>query len=476
MIYAFYSFKGGVGRSMALANIGEIFHQKGLRTLLVDWDLEAPGLETYFNRDAELAASRAHPGLIDMLTAYRKGFPGFAAGQVAARQGSPEQRREYADAARIAGELLQQRTDLPQFLMEMEEPPPPTTLPSFLDGLYRPDQSLRKDLPAPMAASPFQRYLQCILPSGTREDGLFLLSAGARPEDGFGRYAAAVQDFSWSEFYAAYEGREYFSRFRDQIAAIADVVLIDTRTGVTEMGGVCTRHLPDTVLSFCAPNFQNLDGISRVVSGLNRREVKHARGDRHVEVMVVPTRIDDSESDRLGEFSLLFQEKIERDEFVPGQFRELDRPLWHLQIPYTARYNYREEMVVGPSPKPRDPVTEKLVGAYRRVAVHLAALAGKDTRIRSLFAREIGAALPQLSKTVPQMAPPLAEAWVERPQEVQALTRVLLDRAQAPQVSRVAVWGFAGSGKTSLVARACRDPQVVGAYPEGLLWVTADRH
>jgi MinD-like ATPase involved in chromosome partitioning or flagellar assembly len=48
MIYTFYSYKGGVGRSMALANIAERFHEKGLRVIIVDWDLEAPGLETFF--------------------------------------------------------------------------------------------------------------------------------------------------------------------------------------------------------------------------------------------------------------------------------------------------------------------------------------------------------------------------------------------------------------------------------------------
>jgi predicted acylesterase/phospholipase RssA len=476
MIYAFYSFKGGVGRSMALANIGEVFHEKGLRTLLVDWDLEAPGLETYFHRDGELARSRAHPGLIEMLMAYKEAFSGFAARQAAAARSSPEQRQEYAHAAGLARELLKHRTDVPQFLIEAEELPVPRTFQDFLRELYRSGSSLGKDFPALMANSPFQRYLQCIRPSDTRENGLFLLSAGARSEDGFGRYATAVQDFNWSEFYAAYEGREYFAWFRDQIRAIADVVLIDTRTGVTEMGGVCTRHIPDAVLSFCAPNFQNIDGISRVVSGLNRPDVKQARGDRHVEVMVVPTRIDDSESDRLAEFSQLFQEKIERDEFVPGPFKELDRPLWHLQIPYTARYNYREEMVIGPSPTPRDPVTQKLIAAYRRIAVHLAALAGEGTRIIDVFASEIATELPQLSQTAPQMAPPVSEAWVERPQEVQALKRALLDRAQSPQTSHVAVWGFAGTGKTSLAARVCRDPEVTRAYPDGVLWVTADRH
>lgn len=64
MIYTFYSYKGGVGRSMALANVAELFYQAGLRVLMVDWDLEAPGLEQYFSVDKTAALDRR--GVIDM--------------------------------------------------------------------------------------------------------------------------------------------------------------------------------------------------------------------------------------------------------------------------------------------------------------------------------------------------------------------------------------------------------------------------
>ena len=48
LVYTFYSYKGGVGRSMALANVGVLIAAEGHRVLLVDWDLEAPGLEVCF--------------------------------------------------------------------------------------------------------------------------------------------------------------------------------------------------------------------------------------------------------------------------------------------------------------------------------------------------------------------------------------------------------------------------------------------
>ncbi len=67
-VVTFYSYKGGTGRTMALANIGWLLASNGYRVLLVDWDLEAPGLHRYlhpFLEDPELSSS---PGLIDWAT------------------------------------------------------------------------------------------------------------------------------------------------------------------------------------------------------------------------------------------------------------------------------------------------------------------------------------------------------------------------------------------------------------------------
>src|SRR5437868_12502447 len=81
MIYTFYSFKGGVGRSMALANLAECFREKGLRTLMIDWDLEAPGLESYFfpAGSKEYVAAQSRDGLIDLLQLYKSGYAAIVA-------------------------------------------------------------------------------------------------------------------------------------------------------------------------------------------------------------------------------------------------------------------------------------------------------------------------------------------------------------------------------------------------------------
>lgn len=45
----FYSYKGGVGRSMALINAACLLALKDKKVLIIDWDLEAPGLHSFFN-------------------------------------------------------------------------------------------------------------------------------------------------------------------------------------------------------------------------------------------------------------------------------------------------------------------------------------------------------------------------------------------------------------------------------------------
>ena len=76
-IITFYSFKGGVGRTFALANIAVLLAKKN-KVLVIDWDLEAPGLDYYFQPTPEISKqmvgviSTSKPlkpgGLIGLLT------------------------------------------------------------------------------------------------------------------------------------------------------------------------------------------------------------------------------------------------------------------------------------------------------------------------------------------------------------------------------------------------------------------------
>ncbi|MBL7494397.1 tetratricopeptide repeat protein [Frankia sp. AgB1.9] len=69
-IVTFYSFKGGVGRTMSVANVAWILASAGKNVLVADWDLESPGLNRYLHPlmfDPELAE---YDGVIDMVRGY----------------------------------------------------------------------------------------------------------------------------------------------------------------------------------------------------------------------------------------------------------------------------------------------------------------------------------------------------------------------------------------------------------------------
>ncbi|MEU1039630.1 FxSxx-COOH system tetratricopeptide repeat protein [Streptomyces sp. NPDC005551] len=71
-VITFYSYKGGTGRTMALANVAWILAANGHRVLTVDWDLEAPGLHRFFHPFLNPSLLRATPGLINLIDDYRR--------------------------------------------------------------------------------------------------------------------------------------------------------------------------------------------------------------------------------------------------------------------------------------------------------------------------------------------------------------------------------------------------------------------
>lgn len=65
VLIGFYGFKGGVGRTLAAAHLAYFYSTMGHRVLLVDADLEAPGL-SFWN---ERSAAQTDDGLVQLLVA-----------------------------------------------------------------------------------------------------------------------------------------------------------------------------------------------------------------------------------------------------------------------------------------------------------------------------------------------------------------------------------------------------------------------
>jgi hypothetical protein len=331
MIYTFYSFKGGVGRSMALANVAELLYQQGLRVLMVDFDLEAPGLERFFDvpksmlhTPGEIMSAR---GIVDMLLSYKelRSLP---------------------------------RPHLPQAMR---------------------DSHLQDAFPFPV--EPLTNFIVPLYKENLSGGSLAIIPAGQRRNADFARYANQVRSFDWNDFYRNRDGEQFFEWFRQEAEAEFDVVLIDSRTGVTEMGGVCNYQLADVVILFVAPNQQNVDGTKWIAESLlDPQLIEEGRKGRPLSLVFVPSRIEHGEKTLLDDFERRFNEILRA--FPNPNLTFQKSAFIDLKIPYVPYFAYEEGVAAR---EPDHASASDLVTAYRNLTLALAKLAPKDHRVRTLL-------------------------------------------------------------------------------------------
>jgi formylglycine-generating enzyme required for sulfatase activity len=308
MITTFYSFKGGVGRSMAMANVAYELASRGLRVLAVDFDLEAPGLERYFR--VPVSTVHATPGVIDLIEQYKRALSG--------------------------------------------------------SGEIGPEAEFRQ----------LQRYI-CPIAEFGGSGRLDLMPAGRRASDDDRRaYALAVRTFDWQDFYFNWEGEAFFEWLRkrlvgtDDAGGLYDVVLADSRTGVTEMGGVCACQLADVVVMLTAANHQNIEGTRELAADLGSAAVRTLRRKRPpLEIVVVPARVEQRAPDLLGDFIARFDAAFGGDR--PQAFADIGLAFHDLALPYVPEFAFEEQVTERSSAE-----AGALTDAFRRLADALLLLAG----------------------------------------------------------------------------------------------------
>ncbi|HKP53159.1 MAG TPA: AAA family ATPase [Chloroflexia bacterium] len=311
IIYTFYSYKGGVGRSMALANAADLLYQLGLKVLMVDWNLEAPGLERYFPVDLDKALTQR--GLINLLLQYKENM------------------------AKV----------LDEGQLPFEDP---------------------------------ETYLIDVYPQMESGGRLQLLTAGQRSgATDFAGYSEQVRDFDWSDFYEDWEAAIYFDWLRQQFQKRADVILIDSRTGVAEMEGDSTYQFPDVLVLFCSSNMQSLDGISQIARSFVSPIAERRRKGRPLKMLFIPSRIEDrADAPLVDAFRDKFLEIVGSESLKPFFSSQLaDNPdlQWDLKIPYVPFYAFAETVAVRDSAPQGGNV---LAGAYANLLIAMAHLAPVD--------------------------------------------------------------------------------------------------
>ncbi|MFF9865555.1 FxSxx-COOH system tetratricopeptide repeat protein [Streptomyces sp. NPDC013953] len=274
-IVTFYSYKGGTGRTMALANTAWILAANGKRVLAVDWDLEAPGLHRFFHPFLDPSTLGATTGVIDLITEYA-----WAAT-------SPVQRPDdwHRDYARIQ----------------------------------------------PHAVSLTPENLGWAFPGGGTLD---FVSAGRQNRE----YSATVSTFDWDNFYDRLGGGHFFDALRDDMKAHYDYVLIDSRTGLSDIADICTVHLPDALVDCFTLSDQSLDGAAAVA-----RQIDERYGGRGIRIFPVPMRIDEGEKEKADAGRALARLKF--DGFPSSLTGEELAAYWGaVEIPYRPYYAYEETL------------------------------------------------------------------------------------------------------------------------------------
>ena len=243
----FYSYKGGAGRTLALANVAVLLAQWNHRVLCIDWDLEAPGLHHYFK-------VQPRTGLLDLASALADGKSVSA--------------KRFVTPART-------NVDLICATQTRKEPP---------------DWSLW-----------YRR--------------------------GFGEALEAMRT-AWGEAY--------------------DFVLVDSRTGITDAGGICTVQMPDVLVLLTTASEQGLEGTFDVAHRALAARKKLAFDRAALQILPVLARFDQRvESAIASSYLKRFAERMGPickswlpDAVEPLEFAKLTK------IPYVPNLSFGEKLPV----------------------------------------------------------------------------------------------------------------------------------
>ncbi|MBK9382315.1 MAG: AAA family ATPase [Chitinophagaceae bacterium] len=238
----FYSYKGGVGRSLALANIALRLAEFGRKVCLLDFDLEAPGLHFKFPIANQIKLTK---GIVDYIY-------------------------EFTNSG-----------ILPSSIKDYSLKITPHSLKTSID----------------------------LIPAGNIDSK---------------EYWHKVSSINWQELlYKNENGLAFLLDLKEKIKKQLDpeYLLIDSRTGISEMSGITLSLLADEIVVVAANNKENLYGCQKIIESISNP--KNLVQDTPPKVTFVLSRVPftDNSIDKSKEQSLI--SKIKRD-YLPNLKSEIN--------------------------------------------------------------------------------------------------------------------------------------------------------
>lgn len=277
-IVTFYSYKGGTGRTTALANIAWIMAMAGHKVLVVDWDLESPGLHKFFHPFLDQNVVAATPGVIELLTDYA---------WAATTKHESDEEDWHLEYARILRHAV----------------------------------TLDWEFPG--------------------EGTLDFVSAGRQNRD----YSSLITSMDWDNFYDRLGGGQFFDALRADMRRHYDYILIDSRTGLSDIADICTVHFPDILVDCFTLSDQSIDGAAAIAAHIDERY-----RERGIRILPVPMRIELGENAKVEAGRAYARTRFDR--FPRGMSQQEANRYWlSVEIPYRPYYAFEETLATfGDSP------------------------------------------------------------------------------------------------------------------------------
>jgi tetratricopeptide (TPR) repeat protein len=333
-IFTFYSFKGGVGRSLAVMNVAYTLAGRGRHVLVVDMDLEAPGISGFLDRSKELAEPEAaHPK--DILTLL-----GEATGALRS-EGAIE-------------EMAQRLPPVSNYIRAVSKEKLAALRPQL-------GQLGRLDVLGTDTERNYTERLAQLDLQKLSQDQLIALSR------------LLHHYFKAQVFPHRPLGIE---TFEPPLDTHYDYVLVDSRTGITEIGGLCVGPLADRLVVITGLNDQNVQGTFDFLKEVGIKPVARSSSDPpHDDADPVGTAGADHAS--LGpKPTILVASPVPAGE-IDYKRQRLGELAKRLGI-HPVSLSYHPQMALMESVFVRDYQEESLAGEYQRLATRVMAQVGDD--------------------------------------------------------------------------------------------------
>lgn len=172
-----------------------------------------------------------------------------------------------------------------------------------------------------------------------------------------GDYPSRVNLFDWPSFYEKLGGGAFLDAAKRNLAAY-DYVLIDSRTGVSDISGICTVHMPDTLVACFTLNYQSIKGVAAVAESVRQQRPG-------MRILPVPMRIDGSEEKLLN-----WMKNYAHQVLIPLLDPGIDATeYWYsIEVPYLARYAYAEKLALF---EERTSITASTLPAMERLVAYI---------------------------------------------------------------------------------------------------------